>query len=181
MTVNTNAHDQDTSGGAPADAFQCAATTPGDEHARLDQFVGTWQCRGRFWMEPGADCIASDGTMVNAWTLDGRYLQQSYTADFMGSPFQGTGYWGFNKVTGKYQGLWMDTMSTWFCLDEGNYDASRQEWIMVGDWDCPQTGGKVHKRSVIRVINEDSHVMETYMPTPDGKEFLSMELTYTRQ
>ena len=153
---------------------------PGDEHQRLDQFVGTWKCRSRFWMEPGQDAMESEGVMINEWVLGGRFLKQDYSAMWMGQPFSGIGFWGFNNITGTYIGLWMDTMCTHFCPDEGSYDAASNTWTMLGEWDCPSGGGKMKKRSTIEVKSPTQHTMKMYMPGPDGKEFLCMELNYSK-
>ena len=74
--------------------------------------VGTFSTTMTMWLEPGAEAMLSEGTSYNHWVLGGRYLQQDYKADFMGMPFEGIGTTAYNNSTGKYQGSWLDNMST---------------------------------------------------------------------
>ena len=50
---------------------------------------------------------------------------------------------------------------------------------MIGEMANPQTGGKMTKRSVITVEDQDHHTMEVYFDAGDG-EAKSMEITYER-
>jgi hypothetical protein len=43
------------------------------------------------------------------------------------------------------------------------------------------SGKSITIRSVERIVNDDSWVMETYGPGPDGKEFQMMQITYPRK
>jgi hypothetical protein len=61
-------------------AAMMRAGTPGDAHRKLDAFVGTWNAKLKMWMDPAAPAEESTGVMTNAWTLDGRYLEQKFRA-----------------------------------------------------------------------------------------------------
>ncbi len=155
------------------------ATTPNEHHRKLDPFVGTWNAAVKHWMAPDAEPSESGGVMTNEWTLDGRFLKQNYDAEFMGMKFQGEGYWGFNNVTGKYEGVWLDTMSTWISTDAGDVDDAGKRWEMSGELADPSTGKPMRRRSVITIIDEDHHVMEMFMGGPEN-EFRVMEIQYER-
>ena len=154
------------------------AGTPGDAHRKLEPFAGTWKATVRHWMEPGAEPNVSTGVMNNTWVLGHRFLQHEYRDD--SGMFEGSGYWGFNNITGRYEGLWIDTMSTGLMTDAGDCDEAGKVWEMVGEADFPTAGQKMTKRSVITLHSPDRHTMEMYFSGPDGAEFKAMEIEYTR-
>ena len=154
------------------------AGTPGDAHRKLEPFAGTWKANVRHWTEPGADPIVSTGVMSSAWVLGHRFLRQDYRGD--DGTFEGNGYWGFNNVTGRYEGFWVDSMSTGMMTDAGDCDGAGKVWEMVGESEFPAAGHRMTKRSVITVHGPDRHTMEMYFRGPDGAEFKAMEIEYTR-
>lgn len=157
------------------------AGTPGEAHQKLDYFAGTWQATVKHWMEPGSEPHESSGTMTNTWVLGNRFLRQDYSGEGMGGgTFEGTGYFGFNNVTGKYEGLWIDSMSTGMMTEAGDCDESGTVWTMTGQAEFPTPGTIMTKRSVITVHDKNRHTLEMYFAGPDGNEFKAMEIEYTR-
>ncbi len=157
-----------------------SATT--DEHKLFEPFVGEFKATVRMWMGPG-DPMVTTGVMTNSLDLGGRYLHQSYQGDDMEGPFpnfQGRGYWGFNTVTRKFEGFWIDSASTFMMSEVGDVDASKKVWDMRGEIVNPETGQPMGKRSVVVLKDNDHHSMEMYFTMPDGSEHKSMEIHYTR-
>ena len=95
---------------------------PGEGHRFLERLAGKWDARVKFWMQPGASPIESTGSTVNELMMGGRFLKSEYTAEFMGSPFQGMALDGFDNQKQKYVGLWIDTMGTMMLVFEGSCD-----------------------------------------------------------
>ncbi|MHC4992777.1 MAG: DUF1579 domain-containing protein [Planctomycetota bacterium] len=154
------------------------AAAPGDAHRRLDAFAGTWKAKVKHWMEPGADPNESTGVMTNRWELGHRFLRQDYRDD--SGMYEGSGYWGYNNITGRYEGMWVDTMSTNLQTETGNCDEAGKVWEMTGESEFPAAGQKMTRRSVITLHGPDRHAMEMYFSGPDGAEFKVMEIEYTR-
>src|SRR5687768_15991808 len=75
------------------------AMTPGPQHKQLDGMVGTWNTTVKTWMAPGAPVMETSGTSENKWVLGGRYIEQRFKGSFMGQPFEGIGYTGYDNVT----------------------------------------------------------------------------------
>ena len=122
--------------------------------------------------------------MTNNMDLGGRFLNQVYKGDQTEGPFpnfEGRGYWGYNTVSNKYEGFWIDTASTMMQTEKGEVDASGKVWTMTGQVPNPQAGGLMNKRSVVILEDNDHHVMEMYFEGPDGSEFKAMEIRYTRK
>ena len=156
-----------------------AATAP--EHEALKPFEGTFRSEVKMWMGP-EEPMVSTGTIVNEFDLGGRFLRQTYTGDPNDGPFpsfEGRGYWGFNSVTKRFEGFWIDNASTIMQYESGELDESGKVWTMVGEMPNPQSGGTMKKRSVITLEDDDHHTMEMYFDTGDG-EVKSMEINYER-
>ena len=169
--------------GQPSEAEMKAwmeASTPGENHKRLDPFVGEWNVKMTTQMAPDAPKEETTGQMTNKWVLDGRFLLQEYTGTMMGMPFNGLGTWGYDNVKKEYIGSWMDTSSTGAMNSTGQYDAATKAWTMKGSFLEP-SGKAIPTRQVIKIVDPNTHTFEFYMPGPDGKEFKSMMLTYTRK
>lgn len=166
-----------------ASADPClAAGTPGPEHEVLKAFEGTWKAAVSFWMQPGAAPMHAEGTMVNEWILGGRFLQQRYTSNFMGSPFAGQGLFGYNGVDRRYEGLWVDTMSTAMMLETGRYDASMRTFTMQGEVTDPASRKSMKKKTVITVDSPNQHTMSMHFADDGAKSFWKcMEIVYTRR
>ena len=160
---------------------QMSATTP--EHEKLKPFEGKFKAEVRIWMGPGEPTVMT-GKMVNEFDLGGRFLRQTYKGDPSEGPFpefEGRGYWGYNNVTKRYEGFWIDNASTMMQNEAGEVDESGKVWTMVGEVANPQTGGLMTKRSVITLRDEDHHTMEMYFDTGEGEgELKSMEISYER-
>ncbi len=148
-----------------------AMSAPTADHERLTPFVGTFRAEVKIWMGPG-DPNVSTGTMTNTFELGGRFLRQEFKGDPNDGPFpafEGHGYWGFNKATGKYEGFWIDNASTIMQVDKGDVDDSGKRWEMKGEM----------KRSVITLDDEDHHSIEMFFTRGD-QESKEMEIRYTR-
>lgn len=153
-----------------------------EEHEAMEPFVGTFAAEVRMWMGPG-DPMVSTGVMTNTLELGGRFLRQRYQGDPSAGPFPdfaGRGYWGYNNVDRRWEGVWIDTASTVMQVEHGQRDESGKVWTMHGEMTDPRSGRPIKKRSVITLVDDDHHTMEMYFETPDG-EMKGMEIRYWRR
>lgn len=167
---------------ASQDGGDCAAMGPVEAHSKLEPFVGTFRGEVKIWMGPG-DPMVSAGTMVSEFDLGGRFLRQSYKGHDTEGPFpnfEGRGFWGYNTVTNKYEGFWIDSASTLMQTEMGDVDDAGKVWTMAGEMPNPQTGGMMKKRSVITLQDNDHNSMEMFFDTGEG-ECKVMEIAYTRE
>jgi len=156
------------------------AGKPGPHHEHLAQFVGTWKVESRFWMDPEESPMTSTGRGKNEMILGGRFLHVSYEGNIMGMQFEGFGVMGFNNLTDKYESNWVDNMSSMIYQSTGTCDDAGKKWVMVGHGVDPMTGEKKSTREVLEIHSRDKHVISWYEKGPDGKEFKSGEMVYTR-
>ena len=155
-------------------------STPGPEHKALEQFVGTWDANVKMWMAPGAPPQESTGTAENKMALGGRFLEQHYEGTFMNQPFTGMGYTGYDLYKKQYIGTWMDSMGTSIMNSTGTADASGT-MTFTGKMDDPVAKKTQPFKETMKVVDNDHHVFEMWSPSPDGKMFKMMEITYTRK
>ena len=156
------------------------ASTPGDAHKKLDGMVGTWNVTVKSWMAPGQPPMESTGTAVNAWVLGGRWMEEKFTGSFMGMPFQGIGYTGYDNIKKQYVGTWMDSMSTAVMMSTGK-GGSGNTWEFASSMDDPMSGKTMPVTEKVTFTDADHHTMEMWSPGPDGKMFKMMEIAYSRK
>ncbi|MFN0132249.1 MAG: DUF1579 domain-containing protein [Phycisphaerales bacterium] len=157
------------------------AGTPGPEHAQFKMMEGTWDAVSKMYdpANPTATPTESKATMVNKLAFGGRFLMHDYSGDFMGMPFNGVGSFGFNNVTKKYEGTWMDSMSTGVMFMTGAYNEATKTYTLTGEIDSPM-GGKMKQRQIIKIVDANKHTLEMFTTEPGKEECKCMEITYTR-
>ena len=154
--------------------------TPGASHKVLASMAGSWTTKIKSWMEPNKPPMESKGTCEQKMILGGRFLQQEFTGDMMGSTFTGIGVTGYDNHTKKYVSTWMDSMGTAILFFEGTASADGKTITQESHYDDP-IKGPMKWRSVTKIVNDDTHVFEMYGTAKKGKEEKMMEITYTRK
>src|SRR5689334_14429016 len=75
--------------------------TPGAPHRLLARMAGSWNARIKSWVEPDLPPTESVGTCEQKMVLEGRFLQQEFSSEMMGNPFNGIGFMGYDNNTKK--------------------------------------------------------------------------------
>jgi hypothetical protein len=156
------------------------AATPGPQHQFLASTVGNYDLKVKSWPAPGAPPMEETGTAMRKMTLGGRVLVEEVNGTMMGKPFAGQGTTGFDNVSGKYWGTWMDSMGTGVMITEGTCDAQKS-CTFHGSWNDPVKKGPVKSRMTTRWTSPTVEVFEMYGPDKTGKEMKMMEITYTKK
>lgn len=155
---------------------------PGEAHGVLQPLVGTWTCTVKGWMTPGDKPLDSKGTAESRWVFGGRFVQQDFEGDWAGQSFEGVGYTGYDNLRQEYVSVWMDNMSTGMMQVTGSFDSKSRVLQSKGHFSCPITGEKNRwVRSEAKIIDNDHNTYTSTFLNSDGKEFKSMEITYTRK
>jgi hypothetical protein len=155
--------------------------TPGENHKMLESQSGKWNNNVKMWMKEGDKPQESKGTSEMAMIHGGRFLKQDYKGDMSGMPFEGTGYTGYDNISGQFESIWMDNMMTSIMKTTGMYDPATKTITFTGTMSCPMTGDKERPvKAEWKFIDADNSVYSSYDKTPEGKEFKAMEITYTR-
>ncbi len=155
-----------------------AAMTPGEHHDHLKKLTGKHTYTMKMYMAPGAPPVESTGTRTAEMLLGDRFLEEKYSGNFMGMPFEGLGFMGYDNVNKQYVGTWMDNMSTGIMDMHGTCD--KGSWSMTGEGTDPATGKKMTTRSVLKIVDDNTFTLEMFGPGADGKETKMFEMTCKR-
>jgi hypothetical protein len=164
---------------AMMDVYQKLAI-PGKPHQMLAKLAGAWTTRTRAWMEPDKPPMEGTGTCEQKMLLGGRYLQQEYAGEMMGSPFTGINLIGYDNHTQKYVSTWIDSMSTGIYYFEGTASADGRTITQENNYHDPVRGPTVW-RSVTRIVDDNTLEYIMYITSKGGTEEKMMEMTVTRK
>jgi hypothetical protein len=153
--------------------------SPGPAHKVLEHKIGKWTAVGKFIM-PGSEPVTENYQSEAKWINDGRFVEETVTGSFMGMPFRGTAITGYDNLKKKYVQTWMDNVSTGLYYAEGTYDAATKTFTFTGESPDATMTKYVKSRSTDKMIDADHGVAQSFQPGPDGKETMTMEITYTR-
>lgn len=152
----------------------------GPYHKKLEPMIGEWTFKAAFSMAPGVPAKEMNGTASRKWLFDGRFMHDSAKgAEAM--PFQGMGLTGYDNSTKKYNGVWVDSMTTSIMISTGEVDSTGKVFTYHRDEFNPMYGQRVKARDVVTVVDNDHHTMEFYTTPPGGKEYKSGTIKYTRK
>jgi len=156
-----------------------AAGTPGPAHKALEPLVGEWNAEVKMWMAPDAPPTVTKATAKSTWAMNGRFVRQEFNGEFMGKPFKGLSFTGYDNTKKKYNSVWLDDMNTSMMTSEGEGDS--KVITFESHYDCPITGEKDKaSKQVYRIISNDKHIFEMHDPAK-GANSKTMEITYTRK
>jgi hypothetical protein len=166
---------------AEMEAWQKVAT-PGGPHHLLQPVIGSWNAVTTNWEKPGGPSQQGKGTAEQSWVLGGRFIKQEFHGEFMGMPFEGIGYTGYDNFKKQYIGSWMDNMGTMMMISTGDADAGGKVFTFQSGMDDIMTGKPIKMREVLRIVDNNKHVYEMYTADrTSGVEFKMMEIVYTRK
>ncbi len=172
-------HDKAMDSQAMMEEFKRLAT-PGEPHKLLTSLAGSWTTATKEWMEPGKPPMESTGTAELTPLLEGRYLQQEYSGNMMGQPYNGVGISGYDNLIKKYVTTWIDSMGTGIFTMEGTPSPDGKTITYKGSHPMPG-GGQMTHRAVWTILDSNRHTFEMYGTHPGGKEVKEMEIHYTRK
>ena len=156
-------------------------TTPNEKHKLLESLAGSWNYRGKFWMDPSQPAQEMLGVSENRMIHGGRFLEQKVSSEWQGQPFEGLSLLGYDNVRGEYVTTWSDNIGTGIMYASGQYDEATKTLTTECTYSCPMTGEKERwSRSETKIVSADNYVYTSYSRDADGKEFKSMEIAYYR-
>lgn len=154
--------------------------TPGEMHEYLGWHVGDWTSQNTMWLAPGMEPIKSEGKASFEMILGGRYLQGTFTGDFMGMPMEGRSLQAYDNALGVFKSLWIDNFGTGFMQATGKYDKETKTYNADGVYVDPMTKSEKNFRETFHHQDDDTIVMEMFSKNEDGSEFKNMEIVFTR-
>jgi hypothetical protein len=160
-------------------ADMTAAGTPGPQHKMLAGRAGSWKVAGKMWMEPGTEAMPMNATAKTQVLLGDRYIVEEFKSDFMGMPFEGRLFQGYDNLTQQYWSVWTDNMSTGYMISHGT-ETSPGKIEFEGTASDILTPNGRSMRMTTTTHSDGSYTMKMFDTRKDSGEFQSMELHYTR-
>jgi hypothetical protein len=154
--------------------------TPGKYHEMMAKSVGEWKTVTKWWMDPSAEPMVSEGTDVNEMIMGGRYLKSTHSGTMMGQPFEGIMIEGYDNTKKEFVSTWIDNMGTGIMFSTGKYDEPSQSITFEGSMVDPMTGSDVKYKETVKIIDQNKHMMEMY-DVSKGTEIKMMEIEFTRK
>ncbi len=155
--------------------------TPGDMHKMMAKWDGTWDSEVTSWMAPGAPPTKSKAVAENKMIYNGLYQQSTHKGDMMGMPFEGMSTVGYDNAKKVFVSSWIDNMGSGIMYMEGTWDAATKTMNFRGTCTDPMSSKTISVRENFKIIDDNTQMMEMYMPGPDGKEFKTMEIKLVRR
>jgi len=111
--------------------------------------------------------------------VGGLWLVSDFQGEFGGQKFQGKGLDSYDAAKKKYVGVWVDSMSTYPMVSEGEYDKDGKVLKMTGEGPGPD--GKLAKyKTTTEHKDKDTMIFTMYSVGADGKDQPMMSITYKR-
>jgi hypothetical protein len=155
--------------------------TPGEAHKIMSSWDGNWTADISMWMAPGTEATKSTGTSSNKMALGGRYQVGTFSGSFSGMPFEGMSLLGYDNSKKVFESIWIDNMGTGVMHLTGPWDPKTKTITLTGKMMDAMSGKEVAVKETFRITDDNTQIMEMYAPGPDGKEFKTMEIKYTRK
>lgn len=155
--------------------------TPGDVHKMMAKWDGTWNGDVTMWMVPGAPEQKSTSTAVNKMIMNGLYQQATHTGNMMGMPFNGMSIVAYDIHRKEFTSTWIDNMGSGIMVLKGPWDEATKTITLKGRMVDPGTKGDMDVRETFKITDDNNQEMAMYVTMPDGKEFNTMNIKYTRK
>jgi hypothetical protein len=155
--------------------------TPGDMHKMMAKWDGIWNGEVTVWMAPGAPEQKNKSTAVNKMILGGLYQESNHTGTMMGMPFNGRSTVGYDNHRKEFVSTWIDNMGSGMMLMKGPWDEATKTINLKGKMVDPGTKMDTDVRETFKIIDDNTQEMEMFVMMPDGKEFKTMEIKFTKK
>jgi hypothetical protein len=157
------------------------AGTPGEHHRHLDPLVGTWSARFTIWAEEGAEPTETTGTIKRRWVLGGRFLEETVETKTETGPFNGIGYIGYDNLEGRYEIVWMDSVSTAMFTETATFDEDDRILRLRGSHRDAATGRTIDTWGELDLSDPDRQTFVGYAIDEDGDPRKTFESVTERQ
>ena len=152
---------------------------PGEGQKIMEKMVGEWTVVKSIF-PVGKPPVRTSGTCRQMMVEEGRFLHSQFVFDSPTGKTTGVGILGFDPKTGLFTSVWIDSRSTAFSMrqSEGTFNGETVELYGKSlDEKAP-----ARRSRTIAKLEENGRLLihQQFVPTPDGKERVVMELRMTR-
>ena len=145
---------------------------PGEQHKQVLRGVGEWQgTLTTFTPDGAAESVAA--TQITE-AVGGFWTQSRFTCKFMGMDYIGTGVNGYDETRKKYVGTWVDNMSSYLAVMEGEMDAKGEKCTM--HWMAPDMTGAIVPHRAVTTESKDSYTSTFFQGEGEGTKSMVIEM-----
>lgn len=156
-------------------------SSPGPMHQVLSKTVGDWDVTIKLWNDINqSEPTFSQGSAKTELILGERFVKMTFKARLMGTEVEGFSIDGYDNAKQEFQNVWIDNTGTGIVQSTGKYDEVNNKIDYIGKLYDPSIKQDVEFRSIMKFYSGDRMVFRMYSKV-DGKEFLTMELAYSRK
>lgn len=157
-------------------AAPALAATP-TELDVLAREQGVWDADITFpSQEPGKPDAHARGVQENELRSGGMWMLNRFAVNE--TPYQGTGVWGFDRVTGRYKGVWVDNNDQQIRFDDGRWDPETNTLTWTAD--VAQPDGRHMRLLTTEEFKGDKRVFRSVALTRKGEVPLVL-IEFTRR
>jgi hypothetical protein len=158
-----------------------ALSKPGPSHRLLETFVGEWDVQLTFWSDPKAKSDSSTGTSRISWILGERFLREEFSGKIAGEDYTGLGMIGYDNGSRTFKTVWADSMNTALTVSSGTYHPDTNSFLLESQVYDPLVSGFKMVKSKFQINSPDSYTFSMTDTSPEGRQFISFEMRYTRR
>ncbi len=156
-----------------------ALAAPGEMHAFLAKWAGTWTFKFT-GIQPDGSTVDGSAKARISMILGGRFQVQDLEGTLMGQPYNAHGVTGYDNLSKKFQNFWFDSMGTAPSVASGSLSADGKTLELSGTWDMPENV-KSPFRFVSTFVDANTMKFDMYAIFPGmPNEMKMMSGTYTR-
>ena len=152
---------------------------PSEEHEIVMMDVGEWDIKGEMLTPEGSQEFKGEEKVVaigKFWTVS------HHSSDFFGG-LKGSSTIGFDPMTKKFVGTWVDSFQPAATKMEGTYDKSTKT-MTYKTTGIGMDGKPMPGKIIIQYTDENSHTFTMMHKDPTGQSdemVETMKMTYTRR
>ena len=139
--------------------------------------AGTWDAAITFPSnQPGTAPRTARGVQVNEVRSGGMWMLNRFSVE--GTPYEGTGVWGYDRTTGRFSGIWVDNNDAQIRMDDGRWDPATR--TITWSADMVQPDGRHLRLIATSTFNGDTRIYRSSALTRAGEVKL-VEIVFTRR
>lgn len=139
--------------------------------------AGTWDADITFPSnDPAKPDQKAKGVQVNELRSGGMWMLNKFAVT--GTPYEGTGVWGFDRSTGRYSGIWVDNNDHQIRADDGRWDEAKQ--TMIWSANIADAEGRYQRLLFTEKFDGDVRQFDMVALTRKGEVPL-VRMTFTRR
>ncbi|MHA1111567.1 MAG: DUF1579 family protein [Promethearchaeota archaeon] len=151
-----------------------------DKKKFFKQIVGNWEGTAITYFKPDelGDKSQIKGTIIEV--LDGLFLLHEYEGTLMKNKMLGLAIYGYNKNKKQFEIAWVDNQHMGPEIMFSKARNTDNKFSVLGHYTGADENDVWGWRTILEHIDPDNLVIQHFNITPDGQEYLGVDIDYKR-